>query len=70
MRRTVPSITDFCDWIQALDDFPNERQIANQFPNLWIRYNTRLVDLAVQIRPRVQLEDGELLPWKQELFNR
>lgn len=69
-RRTAPSITDFCDWVRALNDFPTERQIANQFPNLWIRYNTRLVDLAVQIRPRVQLEEGALLPWQQELFER
>lgn len=68
-RRTAPSITDFCDWVRVLNDFPTERQIANQFPNLWIRYNTRLVDLAVQIRPRVQLEEGALLPWQQELFD-
>lgn len=69
-RRAAPSVSDFCDWVRSLDHFPTEREIANNYPGLWIRYNTRLVELAVQIRPRVVLEDGELLPWQQELFDR
>lgn len=60
-------ITEFCNWLKTLTSFPSEREIANAFPNLWIRYQSKLVDLAVHIVPRIVLENGELREWQSNL---
>lgn len=65
--RPKTGITEFCDWLRALTVFPSERDIANAFPNLWIRYQSKLVDLAVHIVPKIVLEDGELREWQSDL---
>jgi len=60
-------IPEFCEWLKQLESFPSEREIANAFPNLWVRYQSKLIDLAVHIRPPVVLEDGELREWQSAL---
>ena len=65
--RPKTGITQYCDWLRTLTRFPTEREIANAFPNLWIRYQSKLVDLAVHIVPKIVLEDGELRGWQSDL---
>lgn len=64
-RKTA--ISEFCDWCRTLDHFPTEREIANAHPGLWIKHQSKLIDLAVHILPRIILEDGELRDWQREL---
>nr|QKI28982.1 Rep [Forsythia suspensa CRESS virus] len=66
-RRQPTTISDFCNWLRTLDHFPTEREMANQYPNLWIRYQSKLVDLATHILPRTILEDGNLRGWQVAL---
>ncbi|AXH75500.1 MAG: putative viral replication protein [Persevirus pectis] len=63
-KKRTANISDFCDWLRALDHFPSDREIANAYPNLWIRYQSKLTDLAVHIVPRINLEEGELREWQ------
>lgn len=69
-RKVSANITDYCEWLRSLDHFPDEREIANKYPGLWIRYQSKLVDLAVHIVPRIVLEDGEMNEWQSDLFER
>jgi len=66
-RRRAANVTDFCDWLRGLESFPSERQIANAFPGLWIRYQSKLTDLATHIVPVVPLEQGEPNEWQRQL---
>jgi len=66
-KKPKTGIPEFCDWLRNLDHFPGEREMANAFPNLWVRYQSKLTDLAVHIRPPVLLEDGEVRVWQRVL---
>lgn len=61
-------VTDFCDWLRTLEMFPSEREIANSYPSLWLRYQSKLTDLAALILPDLVLEDGDLHPWQTTLY--
>ena len=62
------AIARYCAWLKTLDSFPSDRTIANEFPELWIRYQSRLVDLAAHICPLPPLVEGELRDWQVTLL--
>lgn len=45
----------FKEWVLGLDHGPSEREIAQAFPGLFIRYSRRLSQLANHLRPIPQL---------------
>lgn len=56
-------------WVEDQEETPTEREIACQFPDLFIRY-PRLIQCVEHWRPRPQLMGAgphELRPWQQEL---
>lgn len=66
-RRT--DLENFQAWVQSQAVQPSERSIARQFPALYLRYRSTLLDLAVHLRPGPQLMLGEpeLRDWQQGL---
>lgn len=49
---------------------PNDREIARQFPGLFVRYSRKLKELATHTLPPPMLQDGtELRTWQLELEN-
>lgn len=63
----------FVEWIvQYQDDNghpPNDREIAQQYPALFVRYGRRLRELAEHHAPRPVLEGGELRDWQRRLVD-
>lgn len=69
-RVTQPSVADFVVWVggRAVNEV-NERTVANSFPNLYLRYGSRLLNLAGHIQPEPLLEDHELNDWQTVLLS-
>lgn len=63
----------FCEWAMQIytrhQRGPTEREIAAEFPALFVRYGRRLQQLAVHINPHPRLEEGVLFPWQDELLS-
>ena len=58
----------FVTWCQACPTIPSDRQIAREFPKLWLRFERKLRSLAHHLHPRPLLElDVVLHPWQSTL---
>lgn len=68
-RRSAPNVTDFCAWIRTNLN-PSEREIANNFPNLYLRYGPRLLSLAQQLQPEPVLVETPLNDWQSVLYTK
>lgn len=68
-RRSAPNVTDFIAWLRTNLN-PSERDIAQAFPNLFLRYGPRLLVLAHHHQDNVQLDDRPLNDWQQELYDK
>jgi len=49
------SFDSFKEWVLGLDHGPSEREIAQAFPGLFVRYSRRLSELANHLRPIPEL---------------
>jgi len=64
-------IEDFKLWVTELSGTPSEREVARNFPALYLRYRSALLDLVVHLRPQPQFPVGsELYGWQRELEQR
>lgn len=63
-------ITDFCDWVRVLEQYPSQHDIISNHPDLWLRFGTKLWDIVNNLRPVNDLADGALRAWQDELYNR
>jgi len=64
----------FIEWVMSRNDgkgsVPNDREIAQAFPALFVRYSRKLRELAIHHCPHPVLESGtNLLPWQQTLHD-
>jgi len=63
----------FREWVlQVYQDkgrAPTDRETADQFPALFVRYRRNLQDLARLVCPQPILEEGELRDWQSELHD-
>jgi hypothetical protein len=61
-------IEAFKEWCTSLDHAPSQREIANEYPSLYLRY-PRLTELCGHLRPIPQLLRGDspLREWQQRL---
>lgn len=72
-RAPQPSVADFRDW--TLGEYerngvaPNERAIAQAFPNLFLRYGTRMLNLQAHILPTTAMVEHPLNDWQERLYN-
>lgn len=46
---------------------PNRRELANEFPGHWVRYNKSLEEYVKLVCPQPVLEDGDLRDWQAAL---
>lgn len=64
----------FVKWIEAYytehNRPPNERDIANAFPLIFVRYGARASQLVAHLCPRPILEEGALRGWQDRLLTR
>lgn len=73
-RGTGGQFAEFTAWV---GDFhatkghaPTDRDVANSFPALYVRYARNLCNLANHVCPRPVLQDGgNLKPWQSEVVN-
>nr|QKN88869.1 MAG: replication-associated protein [Cressdnaviricota sp.] len=65
-RRSAPSVADFCQWVRGTGNV-SEREIANKFPGLFLRYGDRLMKLKEHILDPPVLEENVLNDWQTEL---
>lgn len=66
------SFDSFVEWIMSYESehkhVPSEREIARQFPALWLRNERKLRSLAIHLAPPVALmESPDLKPWQIQL---
>jgi len=63
-------IDDFVDWVKSCPTKPSERDVAANFPGIFLRY-PRLSSLVTHLRPAVELipAEAELRGWQQELWD-
>lgn len=63
----------FSEWVlqryQETGRAPTDRETANAFPALYVRYSRALRDLAGHLCPLPVLQEGELRDWQQDLYN-
>lgn len=64
----------FIEWVMSRNDgkgsVPSDREIAQAFPSLWVRYPRRLRELAQHHVPSPVLEEGtDLRPWQKTLHD-
>lgn len=64
-------IDEFVAWVKACEKKPNQRTIAQEYPNIWVRY-PRVVGLVDHLWPAPDLLPAglELNEWQQELDGR
>lgn len=53
---------------QETGNVPTDREIANEFPALFVRYRRNLQDLARLVNPEPVLEQGQLRDWQEDLL--
>lgn len=68
-RRGAPSVPDFIAWLRIHVN-PTEREIAQAFPNLFLRYGQRLLLLAGHHQEPVALDNRPLNDWQEELYQK
>jgi len=61
-------IQSFREWVVEQPSRPSERQIANEYPTLYLRYSRSLLRLAEFLRPLPTLETGDARDWQQTLM--
>lgn len=60
-------IDDFVEWVKSAETTPTSREIAREYPSLYLRYSAKLMELVTHIRPPVDLvTDIELRTWQEE----
>lgn len=62
-------IVRFKEWIQESDVRPSERDIAEQFPSLYVRYRSSALRMVELLYPQPALVEGELRAWQRQLFD-
>jgi len=72
-RGNASAFEDFLSWaleVNASTGFaPTEREVAQAFPGLYVRYSRSLMALIEHNCPFPTLEEGTLLQWQQELWD-
>lgn len=72
-RERQPTVADFSVWVRQYHELnfvpPSEREIAANFPGLFLRYGTRMLVLVHHILPHIGLVDTPLNDWQLELYN-
>lgn len=72
--RGVGSFDRYSEWVLLYHNengrVPSDREIAREFPSLWLRYSRKLRDLALHLSPPPNLQDdAPLRPWQQGLYD-
>lgn len=64
-------LDEFKEWVAEQPTKPSERDIAREFPSLWLKY-PKLTGLVDHLRPAVSFTDGseELREWQLDLESR
>lgn len=74
LSRGNSQFDSFVEWIVSCRDasgsVPSERDIANHFPLLWLRYERKLRQLALYLTPTPEIVpiESTLRPWQNGLF--
>lgn len=55
------------EWIKQCETTPTNAELAEEFPSLWGRYKSAVLDFVSLFGPRPSLVGGELRPWQREL---
>lgn len=63
-------IENYKDWVKSLDHMPTEREIADEFPSLFVRYKANVLRLARLLGRQPELQHGELRRWQSVLEQR
>jgi len=62
-------IDRFVDWIATLEQRPTDRDVAREFPSLWLRSRDRIHQLIVHLREPVELGIGNpRVGWQTDLL--
>lgn len=56
-------IEEFTQWCRDLDHSPSDREIANAYPSIFVKY-PRLIELVTHIRPHPVITDVDLRGWQ------
>jgi len=67
--RSAPSVADFCNWVKTQHNV-NERDIAVEFPGLYLRYGDRLLRLVDHLIEPPVLEENPLNEWQSWLHEK
>lgn len=63
----------FCEWVlqehNRTGSIPSEREVAQAFPALYVRYSKKLSDLARHLCPEPILQEGDLNDWQKDLYD-
>lgn len=60
----------FKEWVSSLESAPTERQIAQEYPSLYVRYSRKLLQLVGHLRPLpvlLDLDAVQLHGWQSDL---
>ena len=58
----------FMDWVSSLDSQPTQKEIICEFPQLWVRYHQRLLEICGALAPPPNLTNGNCRPgWQTDL---
>jgi len=61
-------IDAFTTWVAEQSTMPSEREVARQFPSLYLRYRSSLLDLVEHLRPEPEFgSGGSLREWQRVL---
>jgi len=64
-------IESFTTWVQEQSTAPSEREVARQFPSLYLRYRSALLDLVEHLRPEPEFgSGGSLREWQRLLVGK
>ncbi|UOF80447.1 rep protein [Naiadivirus vacaense] len=64
-------IEAFTTWVKEQSTSPSEREVARQFPSLYLRYRSSLLDLVEHLRPEPEFgSGGSLREWQRLLVDR
>lgn len=63
-------IDRFKEWLTELERRPTERDVADGFPSLYVRYRSSLMRMVELLSPKPRLIiDGQLRPWQLQLMD-
>nr|WPR18728.1 MAG: hypothetical protein [Crogonang virus 166] len=72
-RGSASAFEDFVAWAVGVNEAtgfcPTEREVAQAYPGLYVRYSRSLMSLIEHNCPFPSLEEGTLLPWQQEIWD-